>query len=137
MNASAEPRLGAGGGDVDDDGDLRRELGLDDVLHRVDQPARRVEQDHGCVEVLALGPLQLVDDEVARDWVDVVVELDGENARPFLCGERDGRPDHRRGRHEEQNPRRSGLFHFVSILSGRGSSLAAKGDVCDSQLLAR
>src|SRR5688500_20075712 len=37
-------RLGAGGGDVYDHGRLRRQLGLDDVLHRVDEAAGRSEE---------------------------------------------------------------------------------------------
>ena len=65
--------------DVDDHRDLRRELGLVDVLHRAGQSTGRVG-DHDRVVVLLVRALDLVD-VVGGDRIDVVVELDRENAR--------------------------------------------------------
>ncbi len=67
--------------DVDDHRDLRRELGLVDVLHRAGESTRRVQEDHDRVVVLLVRALDLVDDVVGGDRIDVVVELDRENAR--------------------------------------------------------
>ena len=46
----------------------------------LDEPARRVEQDHDGVVVLRVRALELLLDEVARDRVDVVLELDRQDA---------------------------------------------------------
>ncbi len=64
-------RAGALGPDVDHDGDRRRELGVHDLLHRVREPARRVEPEHERRRVLALGRVQLRDDPVGRHRVDL------------------------------------------------------------------
>ena len=66
----------AGGRDVDHDRDLEREHRLDDLAHRGAEPARRVHLDDDRGGALVRGLLHRVLEELLRDGVDVVVELD-------------------------------------------------------------
>ena len=80
-------------GDVDDDGHLRREEALDDPAHRGRETARRVEDEHHRRVVAVLGAVDGVLDELLRDGVDVVREVDGEDAGRVVL-----RENGRRGR---------------------------------------
>ncbi len=62
-------------------GTLRAQLGLRDLAHRRQQPARRVELEHDGVVVGAPGGVDLVDDPVGRHGVDVGVEHDHPHVR--------------------------------------------------------
>ena len=72
--------------DVDDDRHRRGEEALHDPPHRGSQTARRVEDEHHRRVVAVLGAVDLVLDVLLRDRVDVVVEMNGEDARRVvLC----------------------------------------------------
>jgi len=75
---------------IDDDGDRRRELLLDDLPHRLREPARGVEQDHDRVEAVLPGPVDLVVQVALRRRVDLGLEVDGEDARSRRGGAREG-----------------------------------------------
>ena len=82
----ADPDAGRGGPravgrDVDDHRDLRGELLLDDLPHRLREPARRVEQEHDRVVAALVRLRNLAGQVVLGDGIDVVVELDREHAR--------------------------------------------------------
>ena len=92
---------------VDDDGQLRIQLGLVDRLHRGREAAGRVEEDHGGVVVVVRRARQLARDVVLRDGVDLEIgpESDREYPRPG------GRPrgiagDDERGKHYQQHQER-------------------------------
>jgi len=72
--------------DVDDDRDRRRELGLVDLPHRLEQAAGRVQEDHYGAVVLARRAPQLVRDIALRNRVDLEIEVDGEDARSCCRG---------------------------------------------------
>ena len=71
----------AGRRDVDDHRHRRGEEALHDPSHRGSQTAGRVQDEHHRCVVAILGAIDLVLDVLLRDRVDVVVEMNGENAR--------------------------------------------------------
>ena len=114
------------GRDVDDDRDLRRELPLVDLPHRVREPAGRVEHDHDRVVAVVVRAVDLLDQVVRRDRVHVVLEVHREHA--WLVAAPRRRQAARQRRLPRQEARaRAALFTAVRILFGRGSStLSAK-----------
>jgi hypothetical protein len=113
----------AGGRDVDHDGDLEREHRLDDLAHRGAEPARRVHLDDDRRGALVRGPLHRVLQELLRDGVDVVVELDDDDVRHvrWLRGRCRHRVDEGGCNHHEEGaehtPERR--VHDDSTVSGR------------------
>jgi hypothetical protein len=59
-----------GGGYVHDHGHLAAEDALDDRARRIDKAARRIEDNHQALGLLALGPLDRPFDEAGRDRGD-------------------------------------------------------------------
>ena len=105
--------------DVDDHRDLRRELLLDDLAHRVREPAGRVEHDHDRVVAVVVRPVELAVQPVLRDRVDVVRRSgsrarEARSAAPPQCS----RP---RRRPRRASPSTSARFTAVRIVFGRGS----------------
>ena len=91
---------------VDDHRQRRGEHALVDLAHRLGQAARRVEQEDDVVVALLLSLLDPVGDVVGRDRVDVVLELDGEDAGAFFVelssgDRRDGENREKRDREDE------------------------------------
>ena len=76
--------------DVDDDRDRRVELLLDDVPHGRVEAAGRVHEDDDRVVALVLALVDRAGEVVRGDRVDVVLELDRENARRIRSGGRSG-----------------------------------------------
>ena len=121
ITAPAESALEPGRRDVDDDGHLDGEEALDDPAHRRAQAAGRVEDEHDRGVAAVLGAVDRVLDVLLRDGVDVVVEVDGENARlrPSLSARERPAPPRapRRASERARNPRKQGPGTGVRILS--------------------
>ena len=102
---------GAVGRDVDDDRDVRRELLLHDVAHRLGEAAGRVEHDDDGVVAALVRTVDLILDVRRRHGIDVVVEVDGEHLR---CGrhcrlrEDESGEQRQRGEKSPQNGRHHG-----------------------------
>ena len=102
---------------VDDDGHLRGQLGLVDVLHRRREAPRRVEQDDEGRGVIGLRAVDRVLYEARRDGVDLAVELDREDERALGCGAGGGRNARQAGQDEQHDPEpHSHRVGFIEIL---------------------
>ena len=66
--------------DPDENRHLRGQLAQDDLVLRVEQPPRCVEDDRGRVVVVLRRLAELVAEVVLRDGIDVRVEMDREDA---------------------------------------------------------
>src|SRR4029079_18861038 len=122
--------------DVDDDGYRRREEPLDDAPHRRAEPTRRVQDEHHGVVAAVLGAVDGVLDVLLGDRVDVVVEMDGEDAwRIGLCEHaRRGYERSEREREGKNSPQIGAWHRCKDSISGGSPVLHAKdqGTTLDS-----
>jgi hypothetical protein len=92
---------------VDDDGQLRVQLGLVDRLHRGREPAGRVEEDHGGVVVVVRRARELVREVALGDRVDLEIGPKSDREHPRPGGRPRGTADEdERGKHYQQNQER-------------------------------
>ncbi len=132
VGGKRDERAGGGGPragrrDVDDHGDVRLELLLDDLAHGGVEAAGGVEQDHDRVVSLLLAAFDRAGEVVLRDRVDVVLELDGQDTRLIAAPRRLRRPpvrgQFRRARRERKIPAQDGISACKDSISDGSTPL--------------
>ena len=127
IQTPAEAARAPVGRDVDDHRDLRRELALVDLAHRVREPAGRVEHDHDRVVAVVVRAVDLLGEVVRRDRVDVVRRSATASTLGVASGDAAASAPPRRRPPRREIRAEMALFTGVRIVFGRGSSpLSAK-----------